>query len=41
MKRSVKVKAKRAAKRDLFSELSEGIKALAEALESKLSELTR
>jgi len=35
MKRSVKAKTKRAAKRDLFIELSEGIDALAEARQGK------
>jgi hypothetical protein len=35
MKRSVKAKAKRGAKRDLFAELSEGMEALAEARQGK------
>ena len=35
MKRSVKAKAKRGAKRDLFAELSEGMEALADARHGK------
>ncbi len=35
MKRAVKAKTKRAAKRDLFTELSEGMEALAQARHGK------
>ena len=35
MKRSIKAKAKRGAKRDLFAELSEGMQALADARQGK------
>jgi hypothetical protein len=35
MKRSIKAKAKRGAKRDLFAELSEGMEALAEVRQGK------
>ena len=35
MKRSIKAKAKRSAKRDLFAELSEGMQALADARQGK------
>lgn len=40
MKRVIKVKPKRSAARDLFAELSEGIKALGDARQGKRTLLT-
>ena len=40
MKRSVRAKTKRGAKRDLFAELSEGMEALADARHGKRALLT-